>query len=113
MFCDCTIVLLVHFAYFSHPVTLPLVTNHKKSKGKSLVSALAHVDMFCCGENLGAEQSAQTRCALTHVCLCVFSDANGCPVKCAFLLLNLAALVKLSNITVSLNHSHPLTSICV
>lgn len=48
---------------------------------------------FCCGKNLGAEQSAQDICALVCVCLCVFSDASGCPGLCAFLLLSLAPLL--------------------
>lgn len=71
--------------------------------------------MFCCGENLGAERPAWNRCALSHMCVfcdkrvCVCVSWFVCPFFCRWAWRH---LLSSPNITGSLNHSHPFTSIC-
>lgn len=62
---------------------------------------------------LEAEQSLWCHCTLSHVRLCVFSEAGGRPGVWASLLLSLAALVKFSSITGWFNYFHPFTFNCV
>lgn len=62
---------------------------------------------------LEAEQPAWCCCTLSHVRLCVFTEAGGRPGVWASLLLSLAALVKFSSITGWFNYFHPFTFNCV